>query len=100
MLLHSGRDDDGLGTRSFVAADPSATLIARGRSLVRLDRLGHEVARGGVIDWVRADARARELLERVGLRERPGTAVKHRPVDLAEHARFASGLQDIPPNRR
>jgi putative multiple sugar transport system ATP-binding protein len=29
--------------------------------------LGHEVARAGVIDWVRADARARELLERVGL---------------------------------
>ena len=30
--------------------------------------LGHEVARGGVIDWVRADARARELLDRAGVR--------------------------------
>ena len=28
------------------------------------------------------------------------TVVKHRPVDIAEHARFASGLEDIPPNRR
>jgi para-aminobenzoate synthetase component 1 len=40
VLLHSGRDDDGLGRWSFVAAEPRATLIGRGRSLVRLDRDG------------------------------------------------------------
>jgi para-aminobenzoate synthetase component 1 len=36
VLLHSGRDDDGLGRWSFAAAEPRATLIARGRSLVVL----------------------------------------------------------------
>lgn len=40
VLLHSGRNDDGLGTRSFVAANPTDTLIARGTSVVRLDRSG------------------------------------------------------------
>jgi len=40
VLLHSGRDDDGLGRWSFVAAEPSATLIARGRSIVELDAEG------------------------------------------------------------
>ena len=44
-LLHSARDDDGLGRCSFVAAEPSATLIARGRSLVRLDAAGRPVSR-------------------------------------------------------
>jgi len=39
--------------------------------------LGHEVARVGVMDWVRACVRAQELMDRVGLNERPGTAVKH-----------------------
>ncbi|MBA3464494.1 MAG: anthranilate synthase component I family protein [Deltaproteobacteria bacterium] len=36
VLLHSGRDDDGLGRWSFAGAEPHATLIARGRSLVVL----------------------------------------------------------------
>jgi para-aminobenzoate synthetase component 1 len=45
VLLHSGRDDDGLGTSSFVTAEPHATLIARGRSLVRLDATGRPVQR-------------------------------------------------------
>ena len=45
VLLHSARDDDGLGTWSFVTADPTATLIARGRSLVRLDAEGRAVKR-------------------------------------------------------
>jgi para-aminobenzoate synthetase component 1 len=45
MLLHSGRDDDGLGAWSFVTAEPTATLIGRGRSLVRLDERGRPVAR-------------------------------------------------------
>jgi len=40
VLLHSGRDDDGLGTWSFAAAEPLATLIGRGRSLVLLGRDG------------------------------------------------------------
>ena len=40
VLLHSARDDDGLGRGSFLAAEPHATLIARGHSLVILDREG------------------------------------------------------------
>ncbi|MBV8760866.1 MAG: hypothetical protein JO257_26465, partial [Deltaproteobacteria bacterium] len=40
ILLHSGRDDDGLGTWSFAAAEPRATLMARGTSIVRLDERG------------------------------------------------------------
>src|SRR5687768_16531823 len=45
VLLHSARDDDGLGQWSFAAADPIATLIARGRSLVRLDDQGRPAKR-------------------------------------------------------
>ncbi|HSD88834.1 MAG TPA: anthranilate synthase component I family protein [Kofleriaceae bacterium] len=45
VLLHSARDDDGLGAWSFAAADPTATLIARGRSLVRLDDNGRPAQR-------------------------------------------------------
>jgi para-aminobenzoate synthetase component 1 len=45
VLLHSGRDDDGLGRWSFAAAEPHATLIARGRSLVLLDAGGRPVRR-------------------------------------------------------
>ena len=45
VLLDSARDDDGLGTWSFVTAMPSAVLIARGRSLVRLDATGRAVQR-------------------------------------------------------
>ena len=45
VLLHSARDDDGLGRWSFVAAEPHATLIARGRSLVILDRDGRPARR-------------------------------------------------------
>lgn len=40
VLLHSGRDDDSLGGWSFVAAEPSETLIVRGRSVLRLDANG------------------------------------------------------------
>ncbi len=40
VLLHSARDDDGLGAWSFAGAEPTATLMARGRSLVRLDDKG------------------------------------------------------------
>jgi para-aminobenzoate synthetase component 1 len=45
VLLHSARDDDGLGAWSFAAAEPTATLIARGRSLVRLDEQGRPAQR-------------------------------------------------------
>jgi para-aminobenzoate synthetase component 1 len=40
VLLHSGRDDDGLGRWSFATAEPTATLIARGHSVVELDATG------------------------------------------------------------
>jgi len=29
-----------------------------------------------------------------------GTDVKHRPVDLEAHARFAAGIREIPPGKR
>lgn len=45
VLLHSARDDDGLGAWSFCAAEPIATLIARGHSLVRLDEKGRPARR-------------------------------------------------------
>ncbi len=45
VLLHSGRDDDGLGKWSFVGAEPRATLIGRGRSLVELDAEGRPARR-------------------------------------------------------
>ena len=45
MLLHSGRDDDGLGRWSFVTAEPTATLIARGRSILELDAEGRPAKR-------------------------------------------------------
>jgi para-aminobenzoate synthetase component 1 len=45
VLLHSASDIDELGKHSFVAAEPAAVLIARGRSLVRLDARGRPVRR-------------------------------------------------------
>ncbi|HEU0032291.1 MAG TPA: anthranilate synthase component I family protein [Kofleriaceae bacterium] len=45
ILLHSGRDDDGLGHRSYAAVEPSATLIARGHSIVELDATGRPARR-------------------------------------------------------
>ena len=45
VVLHSARNDDGLGRHSFVAAEPSAALIARGHSLVVLDRDGRPARR-------------------------------------------------------
>jgi anthranilate/para-aminobenzoate synthase component I len=44
VLWHSERDDDG-DPCSFVAAEPHATLIARGHSLVVLDATGRPVRR-------------------------------------------------------
>ncbi|HUQ75170.1 MAG TPA: DUF1272 domain-containing protein [Burkholderiales bacterium] len=35
------------------------------------------------------------------LGERPAsTTIKHKPVDLAAHARFAAGIKSIPPEKR
>ena len=45
VLLHAGRDDDGLGRWSFAAAEPRATLIARGHSLVVLGPDGRPLRR-------------------------------------------------------
>ena len=40
VLLHSGRDDDGLGRWSFVAADPVATIESRGRRVIEREAGG------------------------------------------------------------
>jgi len=45
VLLHSGHDHDGLGQWSFAAAEPRATLIGRGHSLVELDAEGRPARR-------------------------------------------------------
>jgi para-aminobenzoate synthetase component I len=45
VLLHSARNDDALGSWSFVTAEPSATLIVRGRAVVLLDRDGRPTRR-------------------------------------------------------
>ena len=45
VVLHSARDDDGLGRWSFCTAEPEATLIARGRSIVVLDENGRPAKR-------------------------------------------------------
>jgi para-aminobenzoate synthetase component 1 len=45
VLLHSARDDDGLGRWSFVTAEPRATLIANGHSIVELDASGRPARR-------------------------------------------------------
>ncbi|MBP8284654.1 MAG: ATP-binding cassette domain-containing protein, partial [Chromatiaceae bacterium] len=54
--------------------------------------LGNEVARAGVIDWVRAKARARELMARVGLREDPDTAIKNIGVGKQQLVEIAKAL--------
>ncbi|MCB9562083.1 MAG: hypothetical protein H6708_16895 [Kofleriaceae bacterium] len=43
VLLHSGRDDDGRGRWSFVAADPVATIEAHGHHVIERDRAGRIV---------------------------------------------------------
>ncbi len=44
VLLHSGRDDDGCGAWSFVAARPVASLEIRGRAAVTRDGQGATIA--------------------------------------------------------
>jgi para-aminobenzoate synthetase component 1 len=78
VLLHSGRNDDGLGQSSFVAAAPVASLEASGTILTERDRAGQALrqwsgdvleaseefcARHGV-DWSRPSA-DEDLLPRV-----------------------------------
>ena len=40
VVLHSGRDDDGLGLATLVAAEPIASLEARGRTVIERDADG------------------------------------------------------------
>lgn len=54
--------------------------------------LGNETARGGVIDWRAAQARARELMVRVGLEEDPATAVKNIGVGKQQLVEIAKAL--------
>ena len=54
--------------------------------------LGNEPARGGVIDWVRARAEARELLQRVGLTEDPDTKIKDIGVGKQQLVEIAKAI--------
>ncbi len=54
--------------------------------------LGNEPARGGVIDWVRARAAARELLQRVGLTEDPDTKIKDIGVGKQQLVEIAKAM--------
>ena len=54
--------------------------------------LGNEPARGGVIDWVRARAEARELLQRVGLSEDPDTKIKDIGVGKQQLVEIAKAM--------
>lgn len=56
VLLHAGRDDDGLGRWSFAAAEPRATLMARGRSIVVLGPDGRPARRFTADPFVAAEA--------------------------------------------
>lgn len=54
--------------------------------------LGNEASRGGVIDWVRTNQRARELLDMVGLRDDPETPVKNIGVGKQQLVEIAKAL--------
>ena len=60
VLLDSGRDDDGCGAWSFLAADPVATLEVRGARIVERDGEGRVVrdAAGDVLAAIDGFARA------------------------------------------
>ncbi|HEU0207293.1 MAG TPA: multiple monosaccharide ABC transporter ATP-binding protein [Pseudolysinimonas sp.] len=54
--------------------------------------LGSEVTRAGVIDWGEQTRRATELLALVGLREDPGTQIKHLGVGKQQLVEIARAL--------
>jgi putative multiple sugar transport system ATP-binding protein len=54
--------------------------------------LGHEPARGGVIDWFEAHNRTRELLAKVGLKESPSTEVGELGVGKQQLVEIAKAL--------
>lgn len=54
--------------------------------------LGHEIAKTGIIDWTLAGIRARELMERVGLSDCPGTPIKYLGVGKQQLVEIAKAL--------
>ncbi|NCA71570.1 MAG: sugar ABC transporter ATP-binding protein [Sphingobacteriia bacterium] len=54
--------------------------------------LGHEVATAGIIDWAQARIRAKALLDQVGLRADPDTAIKHIGVGQQQLVEIAKAL--------
>jgi putative multiple sugar transport system ATP-binding protein len=54
--------------------------------------LGNEPGRGGVIDWVKAQSRATELLARVGLSDDPDTQIKNIGVGKQQLVEIAKAL--------
>jgi putative multiple sugar transport system ATP-binding protein len=54
--------------------------------------LGNENARRGVIDWLEATSRARELLARVGLSEDPSTLIKNIGIGKQQLVEIAKAL--------
>jgi putative multiple sugar transport system ATP-binding protein len=54
--------------------------------------LGHETARGGVIDWFEAFRRTKLLLERVGLREHPETLIDNLGTGKQQLVEIAKAL--------
>ncbi|MTB72117.1 multiple monosaccharide ABC transporter ATP-binding protein [Arsenicicoccus cauae] len=54
--------------------------------------LGNEASRGGVIDWVGTNRRARDLLDMVGLRDDPETPIKNVGVGKQQLVEIAKAL--------
>ncbi|HSN12939.1 MAG TPA: multiple monosaccharide ABC transporter ATP-binding protein [Propionibacteriaceae bacterium] len=54
--------------------------------------LGNEVASGGVINWLEATKKAKELLARVGLREDPNTQIKNIGIGKQQLVEIAKAL--------
>jgi putative multiple sugar transport system ATP-binding protein len=54
--------------------------------------LGNEGAKRGVIDWIEATSRARELLARVGLQENPDTQIKKLGIGKQQLVEIAKAL--------
>ena len=54
--------------------------------------LGHEIARGGVIDWFEAFKRTKDLLAKVGLNEHPNTLITHLGTGKQQLVEIAKAL--------